>query len=308
MKLLVTGGAGFIGSHLVEHFQGEADIRVLDDLSSGFRANLAGLACDFIEGSILERETVRGAMARVDYVFHLAAMVPVPESMENPVGCAQTNTIGTLIVLEEAARAGVKKLSLASSAAIYGSDPAAPQREEMTPDPASPYAISKLDGELYCRLFTATGRLPTVALRCFNVFGPRQNPAGAYAAVIPIFIQRALRNEPLTIYGDGAQTRDFIPAPDVARAHAFFAMDSPHAGVFNVARGSSISIRDLAASIIRLTGSSSEIIHAPERPGDVRHSRASLEKGAAAGFTPRLDFDAALRETIEWCEATPERA
>ncbi len=307
MKILVTGGAGFIGSHLVEHFHGKAEIRVLDDLCSGFRANLAGLACELIEGSILDREAVRGAMRGVEYVFHLAAMVPVPESMENPIGCAQTNTIGTLIVLEEAARAGVKKLSLASSAAIYGSNPAAPQREEMTPEPASPYAISKLDGELYCRLFTATGRLPTVALRYFNVFGPRQNPAGAYAAVIPIFIRRALRNEPLTIDGDGRQTRDFIPVRDVARAHAFFATESPHTGVFNVARGGSISIRELAARIIRLTGSSSEIIHAPERPGDVRHSTASLEKMTAAGFIPRLDFDAALRETIQWCKATPER-
>jgi len=307
MKILITGGSGFIGSHLVEHFQGKAEVRVLDNLCSGFRANLAGLDCEFIEGSILDREAVRAAMQGIDYVFHLAAMISVPESMENPTGCAQTNIIGTLIVLEEAARAGVRKLSLSSSAAIYGNNPAVPKREEMIPEPASPYAISKLDGEYHCQLFAATGRVSTVALRYFNVFGPRQNPASAYAAAVPIFIHRALRNEPITIYGDGAQTRDFISVRDVARANAFFATESPLTGVFNVARGGSLSIGDLAARIVRLTGSSSQIIHGPERPGDVRHSTASLEKLTAAGFAPALDFDTALRETIESCKATPGR-
>jgi UDP-glucose 4-epimerase len=303
MKVLVTGGAGFIGSHLVEHFQGRAEVRVLDNLSSGCRANLAGLDCEWIEGSILDREAVRAAMRGIDYVFHLAAMISVPESMENPVGCAETNTLGTLIVLEEAARAGVRKLGLGSSAAIYGNNPAVPKREEMIPEPASPYAISKLDGEYYCALFTATGRLQTVALRYFNVFGPRQNPASAYAAAVPVFIHRALRNEPITIHGDGAQTRDFISVRDIARANSFFVTESPGTGVFNVARGGSLSIRELAARIVRLTGSQSRIVHGPERPGDVRHSTASLEKLAAAGFAPGLDFDTALRETIESCKA-----
>ena len=305
MKVLITGGSGFIGSHLVEHFQEKAAVRVLDNLSSGFRANLAAFDCEFIEGSILDREALRAAMRGIDYVFHLAAMISVPESMENPVGCVETNTIGTLIVLEEAARAGVKKLCLSSSAAIYGNNPVVPKREEMIPEPASPYAVSKLDGEYYCRLFTATGRLATVALRYFNVFGPRQNPASAYAAAIPIFIHRALRNEAITIHGDGAQTRDFISVRDVARANAFFATESPLAGVFNVARGGSLSIRDLAARIVRLTGSGSQIIHGPERPGDVRHSTASLEKLTAAGFIPALDFDTALRDTIAFFKTTP---
>jgi len=251
MKILITGGSGFIGSHLVEHFQGKAEVRVLDNLCSGFRANLAGLDCEFIEGSILDREAVRAAM--------------------------------------------------------QGNNPAVPKREEMIPEPASPYAISKLDGEYHCQLFAATGRVSTVALRYFNVFGPRQNPASAYAAAVPIFIHRALRNEPITIYGDGAQTRDFISVRDVARANAFFATESPLTGVFNVARGGSLSIGDLAARIVRLTGSSSQIIHGPERPGDVRHSTASLEKLTAAGFAPALDFDTALRETIESCKATPGR-
>jgi UDP-glucose 4-epimerase len=304
MQILVTGGAGFIGSHLVEHFQGAASVRVLDDLSSGFMRNLAGLRCEFVHGSIMDRDALRTAMAGVDYVFHLAAMVSVPESMEHPLACAEINGIGTLMVLEEAARAGVKKLVLSSSAAIYGNNPAIPKREEMIPEPASPYAITKLEGEYYCALFAATRGLPAVALRYFNVFGPRQNPASAYAAAIPIFIRRALRGEPITIHGDGKQTRDFISVRDIARANAFFAVESPLTGVFNVARGGSLSIRELAEQIVRMTGSSSEIVHGPERAGDVRHSTASLEKLTAAGFVPEFDFDAALRETIAYFQAS----
>jgi len=305
MNVLVTGGSGFIGSHLVEYFQGKAAVRVLDDLSSGFRANLLGFDCEFIEGSILDREAVRAAMRDIDYVFHLAAMISVPESVANPVGCANTNTIGTLIVLEEAARAGVKKLSLSSSAAIYGNGPGVPKQEQMFPEPASPYAISKLDGEYYCQLFTEGGRLQTVALRYFNVFGPRQNPGSAYAAAVPIFIHRALRDEAITIHGDGEQTRDFISVRDVARANAFFVTESAATGVFNVARGGALSIRHLAERIVSLTGSRSEIVHGPARVGDVRHSTASLDKANAAGFFPEVDFDTALRETIESCKATP---
>lgn len=306
MQILVTGGAGFIGGHLAEHLRERAAVRVLDDLCSGFRSNLGG--CEFVQGSILDREALRAAMRGVDYVFHLAAMISVPESMENPVRCAEINTIGTLLVLEEAARAGVKKFVLSSSAAIYGNNPVVPKREEMVPEPASPYAVSKLDGEYYCQLFTATRGLPTAALRYFNVFGPRQNPASAYAAAVPIFIRQALRNEPLTVHGDGGQTRDFISVRDVARANAFFAIDSPMTGVFNVARGGSLSIRELAERIVRLTGSKSQIIHGPARPGDVRHSTASLEKLAGAGFAPRYDFDDALRETIESFKTAPAPA
>jgi len=302
MQILITGGAGFIGSHLAEYFQGRARIRVLDDLSSGFQANLAGVDCEVIRGSILDRDALRAAMGGVDYVFHLAAMISVPESMEQPVRCAEINTIGTLIVLEEAARAGVKKLVLSSSAAIYGNNPVLPKREEMAPEPASPYAISKLDGEYYCRLFTESRALPTVALRYFNVFGPRQNPASAYAAAVPIFIHQALRCEPLIVHGDGGQTRDFISVRDIARANAFFAIESPLTGVFNAARGSSLTIRGLAERVVALTGSGSQIIYGAARAGDVRHSTASLEKLTAAGFNPTVDFDEGLRETIESCK------
>ena len=299
MRILVTGGAGFIGSHIVEHFQERAEVRVLDSLRSGFRHNLAGFEHEFIEASILNREAVRGAMQGVDYVFHLAAMISVPESMAKPIECDELNTKGTLIVLEEAARAGVKKLVLSSSAAIYGDNPAVPKVETMLPEPKSPYAITKLDGEFYCGMFTAEHRLQTACLRYFNVFGPRQDPASQYAAAVPIFIRRALDGKPITIHGDGEQTRDFIFVKDIAAANAWMATESAATGVFNVACGGKISINNLASTICQLTGSRSEIQHAPERAGDVKHSLASVDKLRAAGFTPRWNFAEGLKATVE---------
>ena len=300
MKILVTGGAGFIGSHIVEHFHEAAEVRVLDNLRSGFKRNLTGLRHDFIEGSILERKLVRRAMAGVDYVFHLAAMTSVPESMQKPAECNELNTAGTLLVLEEAARAGVKKLVFSSSAAIYGDNPVTPKVETMLPEPKSPYANTKLDGEFYCAMFTREGRLPTACLRYFNVFGPRQDPKSQYAAAVPIFIARAVKHEPITIYGDGKQTRDFIYVKDVVAANVFLACQSPATGVFNVACGKRMTINKLAQMICRLTGSRSKIKYAPERQGDVKHSLASIEKLRSAGFAPAGTFADGLRETIRF--------
>ncbi|HXC36308.1 MAG TPA: NAD-dependent epimerase/dehydratase family protein [Candidatus Acidoferrales bacterium] len=300
MKILVTGGAGFIGSHIVEHFQGKAEVRVLDNLRSGFKRNLAGLKYELIEASILDREAVRLAVAGVDYVFHLAAMISVPESMQKPVECNEINTTGTLVVLEEAARAGVRKLVLSSSAAIYGDNPTVPKLETMLPEPKSPYAITKLDGEFYCKIFSDEGRLATTCLRYFNVFGPRQDPKSQYAAAVPIFIERALKNEPINIYGDGEQTRDFIYVKDVVGANVFFATQSSETGVFNVASGKRITINALAKTICQLTGSHSEIRHAPERAGDVKHSCASIDKICGKGFVPVANQEENLRQTIEF--------
>ena len=304
MKILITGGAGFIGSHLAEHFQGRAEVRVLDNLRSGFKHNLAGIRAKFIPASILDREAVRGAMSGVDYVFHLAAMVSVPESMDDPIGCQELNTTGTLVVLEEAARAGVKKLVLSSSAAIYGDNPVSPKLETMAPEPQSPYAITKLDGEFYCGLFAREGRVATACLRYFNVFGPRQDPRSQYAAAVPIFIDRAVRNEAITIYGDGEQTRDFIYVKEVVAANVFFAMESPATGVFNVAYGQSITINELARTILQLTGSHSEINHAAARRGDVKHSRADIGKLRQAGFVPGGDFAGSLQATVAFFRQT----
>ena len=298
MKILVTGGAGFIGSHLVEHFQRQAEVRVLDNLRSGHPHNLNGLLCEFINGSVLDRELVRQAVQSVDYVFHLAAMVSVAESMSKPVECVELNAIGTLIVLEEAACARVKKLVLSSSAAIYGNNPVTPKSEAMLPEPRSPYAITKLDGEHYCKLFADEGWMPTACLRYFNVFGPRQDPRSQYAAAVPRFIECALKNEPITIFGDGEQTRDFIYVKDIVAANAFIATQSPATGVFNVAYGQRVMIKDLATTICQLTGSRSEIHHAAERPGDIRHSLANVDKLRQAGFAPTNSFRDGLQQTI----------
>ena len=300
VKVLVTGGAGFIGSHIAGYFQNRAKVRVLDNLRSGFKHNLDGIHCEFIRGSILDRGVVRRAVRGVDYIFHLGAMVSVPESMLKPVECVEINTNGTLVLLEEAARAGVKKLILSSSAAIYGDNPRVPKVETMLPEPKSPYAVTKLDGEFYCRMFADEGRLPTTCLRYFNVFGPRQNPDSSYAAAVPAFINRALNNQPIIIFGDGRQTRDFVQVEDVVAANAFFATRSAATGVFNVACGRSITINQLAATIRRLTGSRSEIQHAAARPGDVKHSLAAIGKLREAGFTPKSDFHQGLEATIEF--------
>ena len=303
MRVVVTGGAGFIGSHIVEHFQGKAEVRVLDNLRSGHMHNLAGFTCEFLNGSILDRALVRKAMEGVDYVFHLAAMISVPESMDKPVECTEINTIGTLIVLEEAARAGVKKLTFSTSAAIYGDNPVTPKVETMFPEPKSPYAITKLDGEYYCGMFAREGRLQTACLRYFNVFGPRQDPKSQYAAAVPIFVDKAVRNEPIIIYGDGEQTRDFIYVKDIAAANVFFATQCHETGVFNVAYGRRITINDLARTICQLTGSSSEIRHAPSRAGDVKHSLAAVDRLLATGFTPQGSLAAGLEATVRFFSA-----
>ena len=301
MKILVTGGAGFIGSHIVELFQDKADeIRVLDNLRSGFLHNIAPFKHTFIEGSILDKDVVAKAVEGVDYVFHLAALISVPESMSVPEECVKINTIGTLNVLDAAAKAGVKKFVLSTSAAIYGDNPTVPKRETMAPEPKSPYAVTKLDDEYYCAMYTREHNLPTACLRYFNVFGPRQNPKSQYAAAVPIFIEKALHNEPLTIFGDGGQTRDFIFVKDIARANAYFATQSPETGVFNIAYGSTITINELAEKIVRLTGSKSESIHTDVRAGDVRHSYAAIDKLQATGFKPEFNFESGMAQTIEF--------
>ena len=297
-RILVTGGAGFIGSHIVERYQGKAEIRVLDNFRSGNIKNLAGMEYELIEGDICDRATVAKAMEGVDYVFHLAAMISVPESMTEIVECNHLNSLGMIIVLEEAAKAGVKKLVLSTSAAIYGDNPVCPKVETMFPEPKSPYAITKLDDEYYCNMFAKEGRLSTACLRYFNVFGPRQNPKSAYAAAVPIFITKALKNEDITIFGDGEQTRDFIFVKDIAAANAFMA-ESDFTGVYNVAYGGRLTINDLAEKIVKILGSSSKIVHLPERAGDVKHSSACVDKLKSTRFKPEFNFDQGLEIAVK---------
>jgi len=301
MKILVTGGSGFIGSHIVEHYQDKADeIRVLDNLRTGYRKNLDGLKHVFIEGSITDRELVAKAVEGVDYVFHLAALVSVPESMAKSAECVDINVHGLLNVLEASAAAGVKKLVFASSAAIYGDNPTVPKLETMLPEPKSPYAITKLDGEYYLDLFNRERELETAAIRFFNVFGPRQDPKGAYAAAVPIFIEKALKGEDITVHGDGEQTRDFIYVKDIVGALSF-AVETPGVtGVFNAGYGGQMTINDLASKILAAAGSTSEVLHGPERAGDVKHSRSSADKLRNAGWQPKHSLDESLATTLEF--------
>jgi UDP-glucose 4-epimerase len=301
VKILITGGSGFIGSHIVEHYQDIAEeIRVLDNLRTGYRKNLDGLQHVFLEGSVTDREAVAKAVEGVDYVFHLAALVSVPESMAKPGECVDLNVHGLLNVLEASAAAGVKKLVFASSAAIYGDNPTVPKLESMLPEPKSPYAITKLDGEYYLDLFNRERGLETAAIRFFNVFGPRQDPKGAYAAAVPIFIEKALKGEDITVHGDGEQTRDFIYVKDIVGALSF-AVETPGVtGVFNAGYGGQMTINDLANKIIASAGSDSKVLHGPERAGDVKHSRSSAEKLRNAGWQPKHSLDDALATTLEF--------
>jgi len=290
MKFLVTGGAGFIGGHLVRRLQSHAPVNVLDNLTTGHRNRLAGLPCHFFEGSILDGQLLSEAMQEVTHVFHLAAMVSVAESVENPTDCQQINVEGTRRVLEAAAEAGAKRCVLASSCAIYGNDPAMPKTESLFPAPASPYAESKLAGE---RLWTESS-VPAVALRFFNVYGPDQDPNGPYAAAIPRFLQSALAGNPITIHGDGQQTRDFVFVEDVTAALIHVALHPDLRGVYNVASGQSTSVLQLAKRILSITRSSSPITHTPSRPADVRFSSASIERLCATGWSPKTTLDSGL--------------
>lgn len=301
MKVLITGGAGFIGSHIAEHYQGKAEeIRILDNLRTGYKKNLDGLDVTFIEGSITDRDLVRQAVQGVDYIFHMAALVSVPESMTKIRETIDLNVNGLLIVLEEAAAAGVKKVVLASSAAIYGDNPVVPKVETMYPEPKSPYGITKLDGEYYMEMFRTTGKINTGCCRFFNVFGPRQAPKGAYAAAVPIFMEKALKGEDITVFGDGEQTRDFIYVKDIVGALTYVAEHPEVTGVNNVGYGGQITLNKLAEIIIAAAGSSSKVVHLPERPGDVKHSRACADKLLAAGWKPQHTLEEGLKTTLEY--------
>jgi UDP-glucose 4-epimerase len=299
-RILITGGAGFIGSHLARRFIGQAEVTVLDDLRSGYARNLEGVPCRFIQGSILDDTALRQAIAGADEVYHLAAMISVPESVAKPAECALLNTEGTRLVLDAAVAAGVRKVVLASSAAIYGDNPTVPKLETMPPEPKSPYAETKLAGERLLEEYRLTRGLGTTSLRFFNVFGPRQDPRSAYAAAVPIFIAKALRDETIGIHGDGGQTRDFIHVTDIVGALAYAGASRDMAGTYNVGYGRSQTILALAEEIIRLTGSKSTIVHLPARAGDVRHSLASTDRLLAAGWKARSSVSAGLAETVEY--------
>ncbi len=303
-RSLVTGGAGFIGSHLAARLVAAGhEVVVLDDLSTGKLANLAGVQVEFIQGSVTDQSDLARATARVNNVFHLAALVGVPESLADPEQTLEVNVVGTIRLLMAAAEAGAKRFVLSSSSAIYGDDAPVPNPEDCYPGPISPYGLSKLDGEFYLAMYAEQLGLHAVALRYFNAFGPRQDPRSPYAAVIPIFIDRALTGRDLIIFGDGGQTRDFVAVNDVAAAN-LFALTAPP-GVYNVGCGGRITVSDLASKIISLCGSSSRVVHEPARPGDIYHSQADVTRILAAGFRPDVGLDEGLVETIRFFREHP---
>jgi UDP-glucose 4-epimerase len=302
---LVTGGAGFIGSHLVDALLAAGcRVTVIDNLSTGRRENLAHVAdkIRFTEGDILDDTLLGQAVEGCEMVFHEAAVVSVPMTVEDPVGSAAVNDLGTVKVLEAARKAGSRRVVLASSSAVYGDDPALPKNEGMTPKPLTPYAVQKLTGEFNARLYHDLYGLETVCLRYFNVFGPRQDPSSPYSGVISIFMARAAEKASPIIYGDGEQFRDFVFVKDVVAANLLSAT-VPGAGgrVFNVGTGKHISINGLWEAVQRLGNFSAPAQYGPHRAGDIRESLADISLGASLlGFAPAWAFDAGLEKTFTW--------
>ena len=305
-KVVVTGGAGFIGSHIVEQWLSEdAEVHIIDNLRSGYLSNVEIFpSVIFHKGSITDRDLVFKVLQNADYVHHLAALVSVPESIEKPEECYEINVNGLINVLDASKEFGIKKIVLSSSAAIYGENPISPKTVDLEPDPKSPYGTTKFEGEEFLKLYNMNDGLGAISLRYFNVFGPRQDPKSQYAAAVPIFVQKALKNEEIKIYGDGTQTRDFIFVKDVVKANILGAKNESVNGVFNVATGSAISINDIAKLVIAETGSKSPIVYEKERPGDIKHSLASIEKTKAElHFNPEYDLLKGLKETINYFAA-----
>jgi UDP-glucose 4-epimerase len=303
MKIVVAGGAGFIGGHIAEYWNEQgADVHVIDSLRTGNIKNIEGLEnVKFHKGSITDRELVFEVLKDADYIYNLAALVSVPESIEKPFECIDINVNGMLNLLDAAKEFGAKKLVLSSSAAVYGDDPELPKRISMTPHPKTPYSITKLDGEYYNKMYFEQYGLETISLRYFNVYGPRQNPKSQYAAAVPIFVDRATKNEDITIYGDGEQTRDFIYVKDVVKANVVASQSEGITGVFNVANGSSITIKELCEKIIELVNSKSKINFADERAGDIKHSLAAIDETVEIlGFNPDFPLDEGLNNTIKY--------
>ena len=304
MTVLVTGGAGFIGSHLAAQLAllGH-EVRILDNLASGHRSNVLAMGDDvqLVEGDIQSYERVHNAVAGCDVVFHQAALPSVPRSVQDPLTSNATNVTGTLNVLLASRDAGVRRVVFASSSSIYGAEPELPAREDAAPRPISPYATAKLACEGYCRSFREVYGLETVALRYFNVFGPRQDPRSEYAAVIPRFINALLAGETPTIFGDGEQSRDFTFVDDVIEANVL-AMDAPGVAgqVFNVARGERTTVTGLLEELGNVIEVNVDPQYAPSRPGEVRHSLADVSRARSVlGWEPRVDLREGLLRTVE---------
>jgi UDP-glucose 4-epimerase len=301
--VLVTGGGGFIGSNLVRALLERGDdVRVLDNFSTGSRGNLDGLDVDVVEGELRSYERVHHAVRGVELVYHLGALGSVPRSVQDPLTSSAVNVEGTLNVLLAARDEAVRRVVYSSSSSIYGSAGALPRTEQMVPDPISPYGVAKLAAERYCVSFSRVYEgLETVVLRYFNVFGPKQSPHSEYAAVVPLFITQIARGAPVTIHGDGGQSRDFTYVSNVVDA-TVRAAGAPGASgrIFNVAAGRPATVNELADAVGRFLGKPVEKVTAPARPGDVRDSWADVsEARSALGFDPRISLEEGLRLTVD---------
>jgi UDP-glucose 4-epimerase len=302
MRVLVTGGAGFIGSHLVRALLARGDeVRILDNFSTGDRDNLpAGGDWVLVEGDVRSDATVREAVDGADLVFHLAALPSVPRSIRDPITTNDVNVVGTLNVLNASREARVRRVVYTSSSSVYGQTPDLPKRETLPPRPISPYAVSKLAGEHYCRAYSDLYGLETVVLRLFNVFGPGQRPDSEYAAVVPRFIEQARQGRRPTIFGDGTQTRDFTYVTNVVDAAlAAGGMPGLAGRLFNVAAGRPAAVRDVLAMIAGLVGRPAEPVYEPARRGEVLHSHACIDAAREAiGYAPAVDLLEGLRRTV----------
>ncbi|WP_414468703.1 SDR family oxidoreductase [Methanobacterium sp. ACI-7] len=300
-KVAITGGLGFIGSHIVERLNENNEVVIIDNQSAGKIENIKDLDFTRIDTTLGDITSINleEIFEGCDYLFHLAAATSVPESVENPIHCNEVNITGTLRVLEAAKRAGIKKVVFSSSSAVYGEVKSLPISENHTINPLSPYAITKAAGELYCNSFTEIYDLPTISLRYFNVFGPNQDPNSQYAAVIPNFIAKMLKNERPIIYGDGNQTRDFISVKHIVNAN-ILAAESKETGIFNIGLGRSTTVNQLFEMIKEIMDKDIEPIYEKERQGDIKHSIAAISKAKLLGFNGLSDFKDDLRETINW--------
>jgi UDP-N-acetylglucosamine 4-epimerase len=304
-RYLVTGGAGFIGSHIAEELATNGSfVRVVDNFLTGKEENIAAFleGIELIRGDIRDLELCRKAVKDVDYVLHQAALPSVPRSVEDPLLTNVINIEGTLNILLASRETSVKKVILASSSSVYGDDEHLPKREGLEGNPLSPYAVTKLAGEKYCQVFSEIYGLPTVCLRYFNVFGPRQDPYSQYAAVIPNFITRLLSDKPPIVHGDGEQSRDFTHVSNIVEANLKAAHAPDVSGqVFNLGNGVQTTVNDLAKTLTELIKKNIEPVHEEERPGDVKHSFADISKAKdLLGYTPRVSLKDGLLSTIEW--------
>ncbi len=309
---LVTGGAGFIGSHLAEELVRRGHtVRVADSLITGKRRNLDHIpGVEFLEGDLADLPFAQRAVAGMEYVLHQAAIPSVPRSVKDPITSNRANADATLNVLVASRDAGVKRLIFASSSSEYGNTPTLPKREDMPPSPLSPYALQKVMGTQYCQMFTRLYGFETVAIRYFNVFGPRQDPTSAYSGVISVFSTALSEGRQPTIYGDGEQTRDFTYVANVVDG-VLRACEAPRAAgeVINVACGTRISLNQLLAVMNRIVGTSLNAIYKDERSGDVKDSQADISKAKAIlGYTPIVDLEEGLRHTLAWCRGESSAA